>query len=271
MGNMHRLSLSEIINKVIVDLISDAIIELMKQRNTMPKKVVVAFSGHAGLCYSSVFEQLRLLPDSTSVYLLFSHSATEDLSRQNIPVVSSLKNVQVVSSLTALHEQISDYDLLFLPELSLNSLAKSTLNIADNLVTELIQHALFKAKKVVATIDYVQQNSDINSSYQRTIQQQIARLASYNVDIISIGEVANTINTFCSVEINSDKQTQRADMARQLNCQSYTSSQTTGKVISYSHIRCHDPQQPLYLNSDTLVTPLAMDIIKQKNIRIIKR
>ena len=86
-----------------------------------------------------------------------------------------------------------------MPELSLNSLAKSTLNIADNLVTELIQHALFKAKKVVATIDYVQQNSDINSSYQRTIQQQIARLASYNVDIISLGEVANTINTilFC--------------------------------------------------------------------------
>ena len=71
MGNMHRLSLSEIINKVIVDLISDAIIELMKQRNTMPKKVVVAFSGHAGLCYSSVFEQLRLLPDSTSVIYYF--------------------------------------------------------------------------------------------------------------------------------------------------------------------------------------------------------
>lgn len=268
---MNNDELSALINKVIIDVISDAVIDLMNQRTILPKNIVVVFSGNATLCYSSVMEQLSLLPNNISCSLLFSHTALAHFSRQHLPLISPLTNVQIINTSNYSDSEILNYDLIVLPELSLNSLAKSVNNIADNLVTEFVQHALLNNKKIIATFDYFYQQHNLPISYRHGIEQQLAKLISYNVQVIKMTEIASKINTEWSLNINPYAKTEEKSNVEQINYgASVSSQQHVSKVISSSYVRCHDPVKPLYLFKDALVTPLAMDIIKQKNIRIIK-
>lgn len=267
---MHSSSLSDLINKVIVDLVSDAVLKLINQRTSSPQSILVVFSGNAGLCYVSVLEQLALLPDDIAIHVLFSHSAWQNLSCQHIPLVAPLKNIHIIHSWDEGNNQQLNYDMLLLPELSLNSLAKSTNHIADNLVTTFIQEALLANKHIMVTFDYFYQQGSGVAAYRCSIEQQIAKLVSYEVEVMAIMEIVDRINAYRAQVVNTAMKTMVKGYAQPVKSVSGNGHQPRSKVISSSQVRCHNPQSPLFLNNDTLVTPLAMDIIRQRNIRIIK-
>lgn len=267
---MHNFNLSELINKVIVDLVSDAVLNIVNQQLALPQSIVVVFSGQAGLCYASVLQQLLSLPKNQTINIFFSNSALQHLSKQKILISAPTKNIHFFHDTNENFTQDLPYDLLLLPELSLNSLAKSVNHIADNLPAKWIQQALLDNKRIVVTFDYLTQHHHLNPTYQHDIDAQISKLIAYNIELASITDITTKIKACYAETKNLPVKTQKKDSTTHGNNRLNFARQTKNRLIASSQVRCHNAQTPLYLGYDTLVTPLAMDIIRQKNIPIIK-
>lgn len=267
---MHNFNLSELINKVIVDLVSDAVLNLVNQQLALPQSIVVVFSGQAGRCYASVLQQLLSLPKNLTINIFFSNSALQHLSTQKISISAHTENIHFFHNTNANIIQDLPYDVLLLPELSLNSLAKSVNHIADNLPAKWIQRALLDNKRIVVTFDYLTQHHHPDPTYQHDIDAQISKLIAYNIELASITDITTKIKACYAETKNLPVKTQEKDSTTHGHHRLNFARQTKNRLITSSQVRCHHAQTPLYLGDDTLVTPLAMDIIRQKNIPIIK-
>lgn len=271
----HHL-LSDLIDKAIIDLLSDKILALIGDINPAPKqmqsfvnpiKMTVIFTGELSDFYPIILDQLALLPNSYSIYLLFSQSAQQSIKNKKLVIHSPSSNIHVINQCHYDDKYIGS-DFLLLPELSLNSLAKSSVNIADNIATEYIQYALMNGKKIIATFDYFYEKKNITMHYQQFIQHQIDKLINFNVNIITVSQISTVFECQGVKSDLTDKA--RVSIQEIVNSTSINSSKKSKNVISSTDIRRHNPKTPLYLFAESLVTPLAMDMIKQRNIRIIK-
>lgn len=267
---MHHSNLSELINKVIVDLISDAVLNIVNQQLKRPQSIAIVFSGQAGHCYASILQQLLSLPKNLTINIFFSNSAQQHLSTQKISISAHTENIHFFHDTNENIIQDLPYDLLLLPELSLNSLAKSVNHIADNLPAKWIQQALLDNKRIVVTFDYLAQHHHLNPTYQHDIDALISKLIAYNIELANITDITTKIKACYAETKNLTVKTQKKDSTTLSNHRLIFARQAKNRLISSSQVRCHDAQTPLYLGYDTLVTPLAMDMIRQKNIPIIK-
>ncbi|MFO6300055.1 flavoprotein [Rahnella selenatireducens] len=176
----------------------------------------------------------------------FSHSAI--LGGLKTALLAEMKDGVIVDDKCA-DEPLADgedYDSLYLPALSGNSLTKIALGIRDNLATGWVFHALQKQKYVVVTLPPELLNA-ADSGFPLPL---MARLTGY-ADVIRQYGIAVT-------GTNSDVQA--------------SANITTGKkrLITLSDIRQHRTTQRLRIDSNTLITPAAQDEIRRQNITVIR-
>lgn len=243
--------LSLLIDQVIIDILSDKVVEYLNQATTVVSstatRYLVVLTGDSIPNIEQIIEKLSCLSDVVHLDVLLSHSAEKFLHQKGIDLIIQLVNVEL---LDCSPKSLNDYTGLIFPELSINSLAKGSMQIADNLATCLMQQAFLLKKPLLITIDYLDNTMAQKNGYQQKIVASISILLTFGIKILKLDSLANGIYL--------------SKLMRATNILSH-------ELITQADIRLHDPQYPLYLSKKSLVTPLAKDLIHQKNIQIIRQ
>lgn len=243
--------LSLLIDQVIIDILSDKVVEYLNQATTVVSstatRYLVVLTGDSIPNIEQIIEKLSCLSDVVHLDVLLSYSAEKFLHQKGIDLITQLVNVEL---LDCSPKSLNDYTGLIFPELSINSLAKGSMQIADNLATCLMQQAFLLKKPLLITIDYLDNTMAQKNGYQQKIVASISILLTFGIKILKLDSLANGIYL--------------SKLMRATNILSH-------ELITQADIRLHDPQYPLYLSKKSLVTPLAKDLIHQKNIQIIRQ
>ncbi|MBV6817818.1 flavoprotein [Rahnella sp. PD12R] len=222
------------------------IANLLAEKKQTVKTVRVVITGSDVTTLPVTLRGMRALEHAGyRLQVAFSHSA--NLGGLKAALLAEMTAGVVVDDKSA-DEQLADgedYDSLYLPALSGNSLTKIALGIRDNLATSWVFHALQKQKNVIATLPPELLNP-ADSGFPPPL---MVRLAGY-ADVLRQYGIAVT-------GINSDVQ---------------VSTEITGKkrLITLSDIRQHRTTQRLRIDSNTLITPAAQDEIRRQNITVIR-
>lgn len=260
---MSQANLSEMIDRAIVDLISEQVIAALQRYQ---KRIVVLFTGNDEGVFVQALPQLQtLVQQGYSLSLLFSYSARTILKRHQA-AIAALSPEHIIQAgeqnAEECHRLINQSHLLLLPELSLNTLAKSALGIGDSLPSQVIAYALMQGKPIIAS-HHFSENNAIPPAYAANIKQHIAQLQAYGVRFIKPGELA------CSIDAKTQWVTTTIGRSVPLSRIIHQPVQQQKRLISLHDVLLHDPSRALYLAPNVLLTPAARDEIKKRKIQLI--
>lgn len=259
---MSKANLSEMIDRAIVDLISEQVIAVLQRYQ---KRIVVLFTGNDKDAFLQAQPQLQaLVQQGYSLSFLFSYSARTILEQHSIAIAALLPahiiqaGEQEAKSYSSL---LNQSHLLLLPALSLNTLAKSALGISDSLPSRVIAYAIMQGKRIVASHD-ASKTSGIPPAYAANIKQHIAQLQAYGVSFVKPCGFASCANM---------KTQPVATMGNPATCLNSNRQpvQQKKRLISLHDVLLHDPSKTLYLAPNVLLTPAARDEINKRKIQLI--
>lgn len=236
---MDSQTLSQLLDRAIAELLAQSV----AQKNV---RVVVT-----GDDLSSLPETLNCLAAleqaGYALWVSFSHSASQSALK-----AACIDALRQRGSRAGFDRQRADYDALYLPALSVNSMSKIALGIRDNLACEAVFQALQQRKQAIATLH--PQCHD-----NRLPLTLLARLAGYAQVLESYG-----------VKIAGKKMAHVDPDPVSLSVPS-TSLPTAGKkrLITLRDIRLLAPGEELWVERDTLITPAAKDEISRRNLTLI--
>lgn len=185
----------------------------------------------------------------------FSHSAGRSaLKAQYMQAIARQCPGAVCQALPPGDMQDTPYGCLFLPALSGNSMSKIALGIRDNIAGEWVFDALRRQKQVIVTLN----NECLAMSGGCLAAPWLARLASYAQALASYGIV-----------ISGRKPAGPRSGAGQPDAHRQPRAKKT--LITLHDIRLHPAGEPLAADSNTLITPAALDEIRRRHISITQR
>lgn len=236
--------------------------------------LIVPLSG-ATAGFGEAVRQIRfLILDGYQVRLAFSEAA-EQLFGQMVrnqlagfPHISSIEPTQWLSAL-------GEARAIVCPLVSLNTISKLSLLIADNLVANLILHGLLKGKAVIVARDGVditgqgRKALDIDKgspTLTQAIVNRLQTLTEYGCCVTDVQRLRSTVNSILANEGTST--------AQQPDRKSYfTPLQIipSGKLVTAADIRnAHRLGATLNMSSASLLTPLARDLAMQLGVALVK-
>jgi hypothetical protein len=240
---------SQALSRWLDTLIADLLAQKSQKVNAERKTVRVVITGSDTTTLPMTLRGLLAL-DSAGYQLrvAFSHSAslsglkTAMLDEMAVRCASAIVDDKSVDQQPAGGE---DYDSLYLPALSTNSLSKIALGIRDNLATGWVFHALQKQKNVIVTLSPERFNP-ADSGFTSPL---LARWAGYADVLRQYGIVITGTNS--AVQVSADIGGKKG-------------------LITLSDIRQHRATDRLHLDRNTLITPAAQDEIRRQNITVIR-
>lgn len=236
---MDSQTLSQLLDRAIAELLAQSV----AQKNV---RVVVT-----GDDLSSLPETLNCLAAleqaGYQLWVSFSHSASQSALKD-----ACIDRLRQWGSRAGFDHPSGDYDALYLPALSINSMSKIALGIRDNLACEAVFQALHQRKQTIATLHPQCHDS-------RLPLPLLARLEGYTHMLESYGV---TLSGKKMAHIDSPPVSQSAP---------FTSLPFAGKkrLIALRDIRLLAPGEGLRVERDTLITPAAKDEIKRRNLTLI--
>lgn len=264
---MNAAKLSEMIDRAIIDLISDRVIAVLQGDK---KCIAVLFTGNDCRVFFQALPQLQALSQQNyRLSLLFSYSA-KPMLEQNQAVIAELLPEHIYQPdeqrATTYCELINQSHLLLAPGLSLNTLAKSALGICDSIPSQAIAHALLQGKRVVAS-QYHSVNSVVSPAYIAQIKQHITQLQAFGVDFVEPSALVS------GIELSNRFVASRPTIGNPFNGthHGYQKIEQKKRLISLRDVLLHDPSRPLFLTTDMLLTPAARDEINKRKIQLINR
>lgn len=185
----------------------------------------------------------------------FSHSAGRSaLKAQYLQAIARQCPGAVCHALPPGDMQDTPYGCLFLPALSGNSMSKIALGIRDNIAGEWVFDALRRQKQVIVTLN----NECLAMSGGSLAAPWLARLASCAQALASYGIVISGRKP-----AGPRPATGQHDAHRQ--------PRVKKTLITLRDIRLHPAGEPLAADSNTLITPAALDEIRRRHISITQR
>lgn len=161
------------------------------------------------------------------------------------------------------------------PLMSVNTASKLTSLIADNTATNLILHALFMGKPVVAARNGAyprfRKRSRLgfhkgNEALNRAVGDRLRTLSEYGCCLTDIGKLAETVDSMVREAPGSNARKTLPETASGTPVIGYE-----GKVVAAADIRhavemCADVK----ISSRTVVTPSAKDLAMRHGVRLVK-
>jgi len=236
--------------------------------------LMVPLSG-ATAGFGEAVRQIRcLILDGYQVCLAFSQPA-EQLFGQTVrdqlagfPHVSSIDPTQWLSALTESRAVVC-------PLMSLNTISKISLLIADNLVTNLILHALFMGKAVILARDGVDLSGQGRKALgvdkgtprlKQAILDRLRVLTEYGCCVTDVQMLRTTVN---AVLTNGGGLKPRQPEAKSLH--TLPTLNLVGKLVTAVDVRnAHRTGATLSISSASLITPLASDLAMQLGVAFVK-
>ena len=181
-----------IVQEVIKKINSQNIIEEFSPK----EKILVAITGRTNNLEQIVLE-LRRISHNYDLSLVFSEAAKNIIDENIFSEFHIIKDFSIKNY----DEILSKNDIVLLPLLTKNTVAKLVVGIRDNAITNLVSKALLLEKKVIAAYDSCIVNNDV--PYAKLINSNVEKLKDYGLIFVQAKELADYMLSKKDLEINS--------------------------------------------------------------------
>lgn len=181
-----------IVQEVIKKINSQNIIEEFSPK----EKILVAITGSTNNLEQIVLE-LRRISQNYDLSLVFSEAAKNIIDENIFSEFHIIKDFSIKNY----DEILSKNDIILLPLLTKNTVAKLVVGIRDNAITNLVSKALLLEKKVIAAYDSCIVNNDV--PYAKLINSNVEKLKDYGLIFVRAKELADYMLNKKDLEINS--------------------------------------------------------------------
>lgn len=222
-----------IVQEVVKKINSQNIIEEFSPK----EKILVAITGSTNNLEQIVLE-LRKISKNYDLSLVFSEAAKNIIDENIFSEFHIIKDFSIKNY----DEILSKNDIILLPLLTKNTVAKLVVGIRDNAVTNLVSKALLLEKRVIAAYDSCIVNNEV--PYAKLINSNVEKLKDYGLIFVQAKELADYMLNKKDLEINS---------LREKN------------VITAKDLKdLYDKK--IIISKNTVVTTLAKERAKENNI-----
>lgn len=222
-----------IVQEVVKKINSQNIIEEFSPK----EKILVAITGSTNNLEQIVLE-LRKISKNYDLSLVFSEAAKNIIDENIFSEFYIIKDFSIKNY----DEILSKNDIILLPLLTKNTVAKLVVGIRDNAVTNLVSKALLLEKRVIAAYDSCIVNNEV--PYAKLINSNVEKLKDYGLIFVQAKELADYMLNKKDLEINS---------LREKN------------VITAKDLKdLYDKK--IIISKNTVVTTLAKERAKENNI-----
>lgn len=181
-----------IVQEVIKKINSQNIIEEFSPK----EKILVAITGSTNNLEQIVLE-LRKISKNYDLSLVFSEAAKNIIDENVFSEFHIIKDFSIKNY----DEILSKNDIILLPLLTKNTVAKLVVGIRDNAVTNLVSKALLLEKRVIAAYDSCIVNNEV--PYAKLINSNVEKLKDYGLIFVQAKELADYMLNKKDLEINS--------------------------------------------------------------------
>ena len=181
-----------IVQEVIKKINSQNIIEEFSPK----EKILVAITGSTNNLEQIVLE-LRKISKNYDLSLVFSEAAKNIIDENVFSEFHIIKDFSIKNY----DEILSKNDIILLPLLTKNTVAKLVVGIRDNAVTNLVSKALLLEKRVIAAYDSCIVNNEV--PYAKLINSNAERLKDFGLIFVQAKELADYMLNKKDLEINS--------------------------------------------------------------------
>ena len=181
-----------IVQEVVKKINSQNIIEEFSPK----EKILVAITGSTNNLEQIVLE-LRKISKNYDLSLVFSEAASNIIDENVFSEFHIIKDFSIKNY----DEILSKNDIILLPLLTKNTVAKLVVGIRDNAVTNLVSKALLLEKRVIAAYDSCIVNSEV--PYAKLINSNVERLKDFGLIFVQAKELADYMLNKKDLEINS--------------------------------------------------------------------
>lgn len=181
-----------IVQEVVKKINSQNIIEEFSPK----EKILVAINGSTNNLEQIVLE-LRKISKNYDLSLVFSEAASNIINENVFSEFHIIKDFSIKNY----DEILSKNDIILLPLLTKNTVAKLVVGIRDNAVTNLVSKALLLEKRVIAAYDSCIVNNEV--PYAKLINSNVEKLKDYGLIFVQARELADYMLNKKDLEINS--------------------------------------------------------------------
>ena len=181
-----------IVQEVVKKINSQNIIEEFSPK----EKILVAITGSTNNLEQIVLE-LRKISKNYDLSLVFSEAASNIIDENIFSEFHIIKDFSIKNY----DEILSKNDIILLPLLTKNTVAKLVVGIRDNAVTNLVSKALLLEKRVIAAYDSCIVNNEV--PYAKLINSNVEKLKDYGLIFVQAKELADYMLNKKDLEINS--------------------------------------------------------------------
>lgn len=181
-----------IVQEVIKKINSQNIIEEFSPK----EKILVVITGSTNNLEQIVLE-LRKISKNYDLSLVFSEAASNIIDENVFSEFHIIKDFSIKNY----DEILSKNDIILLPLLTKNTVAKLVVGIRDNAVTNLVSKALLLEKRVIAAYDSCIVNNEV--PYAKLINSNVEKLKDYGLIFVQAKELADYMLNKKDLEINS--------------------------------------------------------------------
>lgn len=181
-----------IVQEVVKKINSQNIIEEFSPK----EKILVAITGSTNNLEQIVLE-LRKISKNYDLSLVFSEAAKNIINENVFSEFHIIKDFSIKNY----DEILSKNDIILLPLLTKNTVAKLVVGIRDNAVTNLVSKALLLEKRVIAAYDSCIVNNEV--PYAKLINSNVEKLKDYGLIFVQAKELADYMLNKKDLEINS--------------------------------------------------------------------
>lgn len=181
-----------IVQEVVKKINSQNIIEEFSPK----EKILVAITGSTNNLEQIILE-LRKISKNYDLSLVFSEAAKNIIDENIFSEFHIIKDFSIKNY----DEILSKNDIILLPLLTKNTVAKLVVGIRDNAVTNLVSKALLLEKRVIAAYDSCIVNNEV--PYAKLINSNVEKLKDYGLIFVQAKELADYMLNKKDLEINS--------------------------------------------------------------------
>ncbi|MBF1196993.1 MAG: flavoprotein, partial [Fusobacterium periodonticum] len=178
------MELDKIIEYIVQEVVKKINSQNIFEEFSPKEKILVAITGSTNNLEQIVLE-LRKISKNYDLSLVFSEAAKNIIDENIFSEFHIIKDFSIKNY----DEILSKNNIILLPLLTKNTVAKLVVGIRDNAVTNLVSKALLLEKKVIAVYDSCIVNNEV--PYAKLINSNVEKLKDYGLIFVQAKELAD--------------------------------------------------------------------------------
>lgn len=235
--------------------------------------VIVVFTG-ATIGYNQAIEQVRtLVKKGYRVQLVFSRGAEVLYAKFLWDQLEGFPHVTPMEESKWLHT-LKESCAVMAPMLSLNTLSKLALLLADNFASNILLHALFAGKPVLLArngVDPSDKGREIphfdkcGPLLARAIEERLRIVSGYGCQVTDVGELSNALISLVEHQGRISVVSSQINGSRRPGASTAASSIVTAADV----LQAHQAGTQLRIGSPAVVTPLARELAFKHGVSLV--